>query len=94
MENTITKKPKYKVGQIVLHWDGMINNDSLLIAGIKDEYYMVVNLNDVLKQSKYAIYEIEIKDVDEWSSRTWDNYYELRDANIKVDYYDRTDLKF
>tara|TARA_R100000030_G_scaffold9612_1_gene6575 strand:+ start:261 stop:545 length:285 start_codon:yes stop_codon:yes gene_type:complete len=94
MENTIIKKPKYKVGQIVLHWDGTIYNDSLLIAGIKDEYYMVVNLNDVLKQSKYAIFEIEIKDVDKWSSRSWDNYYELRDDNIKVDYYDRTDLKF
>jgi hypothetical protein len=94
MENTITKKPKYKVGQIVLHWDGMISNDALLIAGIEGEYYMVVNLNDVLKQSKYAIYEIEITDVDEWTSRTWENYYELRNSNIKVDYYDRTDLKF
>jgi dsDNA-specific endonuclease/ATPase MutS2 len=94
MENTIIKKPKYKVGQIVLHWDGLINHDALLIAGIKDEYYMVVNLNDVLKQSKHSIYEIEIKDVDEWTSRIWDNYYELRNSNIKVDYYDRTDLKF
>jgi len=94
MENTIIKKPKYKVGQIVLHWDGMINTDALLIAGIKDEYYMVVNLNDVLKQIKHSIYEIEIKDVDEWTYRSWDNYYELRKSNIKVDYYDRTDLKF
>tara|TARA_R100000329_G_scaffold12706_1_gene13759 strand:+ start:1434 stop:1718 length:285 start_codon:yes stop_codon:yes gene_type:complete len=94
MENTIIKKPKYKVGQIVLHWDGTIYNDALLIAGIKGEYYMVVNLNDVLKQSKHSIYEIEIKDVDEWTRRIWDNYYELRNSNIKVDYYDRTDLKF
>jgi len=72
----------------------MINTDALLIAGIKDEYYMVVNLNDVLKQVKHSIYEIEIKDVDEWTYRTWDNYYQLRDSNTKVDYYERTDLKF
>jgi hypothetical protein len=94
MENTITKKPKYKVGQIVHYWDGMINTDALLIAGIKNEYYMVVNLNDVLKQVKHSIYEIEIKDVDEWTYKAWDNYYQLRDSNPKVDYYERTDLKF
>lgn len=94
MNNTITQKPKFKVGQIVHYWDGMINQDALLIAGIKDKYYMVVNLNEVLKESRHAIYEIEIKDVDEYSDKTWDNYYELRKSNVKVDYYDKTNLRF
>ena len=49
---------------------------------------------DVLMGSSHAIYEIEIKDVDEWTNKTYDNYYELRKSNTKVDYYVRTDLKF
>lgn len=93
MKNTQIQ-PKYKVGQIAMYYDGMGETDALLITGIKGEYYMVVNLNDVLMGSPHAIYEIEIKDVDEWTSKTYDNYYELRKSNTKVDYYVRTDLKF
>jgi hypothetical protein len=93
MKNTQIQ-PKYKVGQIAIYWDGMRQTDALLITGIKGEYYMVVNLNDVLMGTRHPIYEIEIKDVDEWTSKTYDNYYELRKSNTKVDYYVRTDLKF
>lgn len=93
MKNTEIQA-KYKVGQIAMYYDGMTDTHALLITGIKGEYYMVVNLSDVLMGSSHAIYEIEIKDVDEWTNKTYDNYYELRKSNTKVDYYVRTDLKF
>lgn len=86
MNNTITQNPKFKVGQIVHFWDGIRQNDALLIAGIKDEFYMVINLNDAIKGIPNVIYELLIEDVDTWTYKTWNNYYELRNANIKVDY--------